>query len=214
MLSKKKCPMCGAKNPRKRMTCIECGALLTFEAVDQRPSKVPQESAPNLSSTMKQTTTRRKGVWFWLGVILLSVSALFWLILISIMIDNGEDIGLYILTGVLLTVVPIGIGIYGVRRGRKTRTIDMKMNPETNAPKLIVNPNCAGVLSEFGVVPSPLDGQTRAYRWKMDRDGNIVGESPEDKNNHGVKAVIYGLVDKFGYGHVGNRSFISVKRWA
>ena len=89
----------------------------------------------------------------------------------------------------------------------------LKINPETNAPKLIVNPSCDGLLSEFGTSPNPFDGQTRAYRWKIDRDGNIVGEQPEDKNNHGVKALIYGLVDKFGYGHLGHKSFIKVKRW-
>ena len=89
----------------------------------------------------------------------------------------------------------------------------LKINPETNAPKLVVNPNCGGVLSEFGASASPFDGQTRAYRWKMDRDGNIVGETPEDKNNHAVKALIYGLVDRFGYGHLGNKNVIKVKRW-
>jgi len=90
----------------------------------------------------------------------------------------------------------------------------LKPDPVSNVPKVIFNPKCAGILSEFGVVPSPIDGQTRAYRWKMDRDGNIVGETPEDKNNHGVKAMVYGLVDRYGYGHIGNRSFIRVKRWA
>jgi hypothetical protein len=89
----------------------------------------------------------------------------------------------------------------------------LKSDPQTNAPKLIVNPKCEGILSEFGVVPNPFDGQTRAYRWKVDRDGNIVGEQPDDKNNHGVKAVIYGLVDRFGYGHLGINSVIKVKRW-
>jgi hypothetical protein len=90
----------------------------------------------------------------------------------------------------------------------------LRPDPVSNSPKIIFNPTCHGVLSEFGTMPSPLDGQTRAYRWKTDRDGNIVGESPDDKNNHGVKAVIYGLVDKFGYGHIGNKGFIKVKRWA
>ncbi len=90
----------------------------------------------------------------------------------------------------------------------------MKTDPQTNAPKLIVNPKCEGILSEFGVVPNPFDGQTRAYRWKVDRDGNIVGEQPDDKNNHGIKAVIYGLVDRFGYGHLGINGFIKVKRWS
>ena len=90
----------------------------------------------------------------------------------------------------------------------------LKSDPQTNAPKLIINPKCEGILSEFGVVPNPFDGQTRAYRWKVDRDGNIVGEQPDDKNNHGVKAVIYGLVDRFGYGHLGINTFIKVKRWS
>ena len=90
----------------------------------------------------------------------------------------------------------------------------LKTDPQTNAPKLIINPKCEGILSEFGVVPNPFDGQTRAYRWKVDRDGNIVGEQPDDKNNHGVKAVIYGLVDRFGYGHLGINTFIKVKRWS
>ena len=90
----------------------------------------------------------------------------------------------------------------------------LKTDPQTNAPKLIINPKCEGILSEFGVVPNPFDGQTRAYRWKVDRDGNIVGEQPDDKNNHGIKAVIYGLVDRFGYGHLGINGFIKVKRWS
>ena len=89
----------------------------------------------------------------------------------------------------------------------------LKPDPVTNVPKIVFNPVCKGILSEFGVTQSPIDGQTRPYRWKVDRDGNIVGESPEDKNNHAVKAVIYGLVDRYGYGYVTNRSFIKVKRW-
>ena len=89
----------------------------------------------------------------------------------------------------------------------------LKPDPISNMPKIIFNPSCHGILSEFGAEPNPFDGQTRAYRWKTDRDGNIVGESPEDRNNHGVKAVVYGLVDRFGYGHLRNNSLIKVKRW-
>ena len=89
----------------------------------------------------------------------------------------------------------------------------LKINPEFNAPKLIINQKCSGILSEFGAVPNPFDGQTRVYRWKMDRDGNIVGEQPEDKHNHGVKALVYGLVDRFGYGHLDRNGLIKVKRW-
>jgi len=90
----------------------------------------------------------------------------------------------------------------------------LKPDPITNKSKVVFSPKCDGILSEFGVVPSPFDGQTRAYRWKTDREGNIVGNTPEDKNNHAIKAMIYGLVSRFGYGYVQNKDFIKVKRWA
>jgi hypothetical protein len=89
----------------------------------------------------------------------------------------------------------------------------LKIDSKTHAPRLVIAPHCHGILSEFGVVPSPFDGQTRAYRWKTDRDGNIVGDVPEDKNNHGVKALIYGLVDRFGYAYLDHKNKITVKRW-
>jgi hypothetical protein len=89
----------------------------------------------------------------------------------------------------------------------------LKIDGKIHAPRIVFSPKCRGVLSEFGAVASPLDGQTRAYRWKLDRDGNIVGDTPEDKNNHGVKALIYGLIDRFGYGYIEHRGKISVKRW-
>ena len=47
----------------------------------------------------------------------------------------------------------------------------------------------------------------------MDREGNIVGETPEDKHNHGIKALIYGLVERYGYGYIEGRDRIKVKRW-
>ena len=90
----------------------------------------------------------------------------------------------------------------------------LKPDPITNKPKVLFSPKCKGILSEFGSMPSPFDGQTRAYRWKTDREGNIVGDTPEDKNNHAVKAMIYGLVSRYGYGHVMSREFIKVKRWS
>ena len=90
----------------------------------------------------------------------------------------------------------------------------LKIDPKTHAPRIVFNPKCHGILSEFGAAPNPFDGQTKAYRWKTDREGNIVGEVPEDKYNHGVKAVIYGLIDRFGYGYVEGKDRIRVKRWA
>ena len=89
----------------------------------------------------------------------------------------------------------------------------LKIDPVTNRSKVVINPKCTGILSEFGAAPNPFEGQTRAYRWKTDRDGNIVGNMPEDKNNHGIKALIYGIVDNYGYAYVQGRDSIRVKRW-
>ncbi len=90
----------------------------------------------------------------------------------------------------------------------------LKIDPSTHEARVVIHPKCQGILSEFGASPNPFDGQTKAYRWKTDREGNIVGEVPEDKYNHSVKALIYGLIDRFGYGFVQNQSTIRVKRWA
>ena len=89
----------------------------------------------------------------------------------------------------------------------------LKINPKTHAPRIVFSPKCHGILSEFGSAPNPFDGQTKAYRWKTDRDGSIVGDVPEDKHNHGIKAVIYGLIDRFGYGYVQDKERIRVRRW-
>ena len=47
----------------------------------------------------------------------------------------------------------------------------------------------------------------------MDRDGNIVGQTPEDRYNHGVKAVIYGLINRYGYGYITDNKTIKVRQW-
>jgi hypothetical protein len=74
------------------------------------------------------------------------------------------------------------------------------VNPKTNASRLHINASrCKGIISEMGGCPSPISNQTAVYSWKKDREGNIVGETPEDRNNHGVKAVAYGLINSFGY---------------
>ena len=90
----------------------------------------------------------------------------------------------------------------------------LKLDPKTHAPRLVIAPHCHGILSEFGAVANPFDGQTQVYKWKTDREGNIVGDVPHDKNNHGIKAVIYGLVDRFGVGYLDVKNKITVKRWS
>ena len=82
---------------------------------------------------MKQSAGQKKRLWFWVGVALLSISALWWLMLIFTAVVDPEDIGDTILGGVVTTVVPIGIGIYGVRRGRKALAVETQRGPESAA---------------------------------------------------------------------------------
>lgn len=79
----------------------------------------------------------------------------------------------------------------------------LKPDPLSGRPKIVFSPRCEGILSEFGAGLYPLSGPRKghmcAYSWKVDRNGNVVGEVPLDRFNHGIKACTYGLVWQFGY---------------
>ena len=84
--------------------------------------------------------------------------------------------------------------------GRERLHTFLTVNPIDHQPRFFVGPKCHGILSEFGVCSNPFTGETAPYMWKRDRTGTIViGSEPDDRNNHGIKAVIYGLIAKFGY---------------
>ena len=83
--------------------------------------------------------------------------------------------------------------------GRERLHTFLNVNPIDHQPRFYVAPKCTGLLSEFGVCPNPFTGQAAPYVWKQDKAGVVVGEEPDDKNNHGIKAVTYGLVAKYGY---------------
>lgn len=65
-------------------------------------------------------------------------------------------------------------------------------NPVSGKPLIQIHPSCQGLISEMGGCKSPVpNGGT----WKRNPDTLQV----IDKNNHSVKALIYWLVDNFGY---------------
>lgn len=117
--------------------------------------------------------------------------------------SSGEDGA-----GIYLSSNKVGI-IEGIDR---LRTF-LKVNPLTNAPNIFISTHCKGLISEFGGAPNPFTGQQAVYRYKVDKEGGVVGEQPEDKNNHAIKALIYGLVDRFGYAKRDERTKIPVKYW-
>ncbi len=80
----------------------------------------------------------------------------------------------------------------------RTKTF-LTVNPLTGSSRLHINSKCSGLISELGGCPNPVTGQTAVYKWHTDKEGNVTAEVPEDKNNHAVKALAYGLVDLYGY---------------
>lgn len=89
------------------------------------------------------------------------------------------------------------------------------LKPDTlsGEPKIVFSPACRGIISEFGAAPNPFDNLVRAYRWKLDSNRQVVGDTPIDMYNHSLKAVIYGLISWFGFSFVQERQKIRVKRW-
>ncbi len=110
--------------------------------------------------------------------------------------------------------VSLSAGRVSINDGTQRLRSFLKAPAGDRGPKLLIGSHCKGILSELGVTPNPFDGQTRPYRWKTDREGNIVGRVPEDRYNHAIKAVIYHLVDKYGYASRPRANTFRVKRFA
>ena len=83
------------------------------------------------------------------------------------------------------------------------------IDPRTKSSMLHINARCKGIISEFGGCPSPISGQTAVYQWKKDRDGNVIGDTPDDKNNHSIKALSYGIIWLYGYTKRNKRKRVS-----
>jgi hypothetical protein len=75
---------------------------------------------------IKQYATVKRGGWFKSGVGLLSVSATFWLLFISKIIEDSSTIaGL-----ILVSAIPIGIGIFGIIFGIRRQKITIQRGRE------------------------------------------------------------------------------------
>jgi len=95
--------------------------------------------------------------------------------------------------------------------GRERIKTFLKVDPLTGHPGLVIAPHCQGVLSEAGAAVDPFDNQSyHPWRWKVDRYGNVIGDTPEDKYNHAWKAISYGLIYNFGYTEAQQRRVVKV----
>ena len=76
----------------------------------------------------------------------------------------------------------------------------LKADSTTGAPQLLIDSACQGILSEFGCASNPFTPHIECvYRWKIDRNGQPIGNEPDDSNNHGIEAIGRGLVYNFSH---------------
>jgi hypothetical protein len=68
----------------------------------------------------------------------------------------------------------------------------LKVDPINQQPRLLINENCRGFISECGGCTSPVQG---GGVWLRDKNTG----KPFKTNNHACKALIYGLVNMYGY---------------
>ena len=87
----------------------------------------------------------------------------------------------------------------GINEGIERLKTFLKINPITGRPNIYIDPKCKGIISEFGGTLSPITKQVDVYKWKQGKNGELIGKEPDDKHNHGIKAVIYYLFDQFGW---------------
>ena len=81
---------------------------------------------------------------------------------------------------------------------RLERVRSMLIPTAQGAPKIIIHPKCQGILSEVGLCFNPIDKLEHVYMYKVDHDGQIVGDEPIDKFNHAWEALGRGLYYNFG----------------
>ncbi|MFO8101724.1 MAG: hypothetical protein R6U37_06135 [Dehalococcoidia bacterium] len=68
---------------------------------------------------MKHPASRKRKYWFRAGVFLLFGSALFWVSHIIAMANNLSAWDEALLSAVVVTAIPAGIGVYGIWYGKK-----------------------------------------------------------------------------------------------
>ncbi|MCC6191366.1 MAG: hypothetical protein IT318_20275 [Anaerolineales bacterium] len=73
------------------------------------------------------------------------------------------------------------------------RTHDkLAVNPLTNVPYMVFSPKCRMLAWEM----------EEGYKFRTRADGLVHSDSPIDENNHAVKALAYGIVDRYGLSNV------------
>ena len=68
----------------------------------------------------------------------------------------------------------------------------------TGAPKVVIHPQCHGILSEVGLCVNPIDKREHIYSYKIGPNGEVLGDDPVDRYNHAWEAFGRGVYWNFG----------------
>jgi heat shock protein HtpX len=164
MFSKNKCPKCGARNSKERMTCTVCGAPLALVQAKGQPTEVPLEGKPNLAVNM------------WLQIRMFLLVALLFGILYGVFTGIGTWRGVgSAVTYVIIAFVFLGIqyliGPSIVGRVMKIKWVSEKEEPELH--------RMVAELSEKANLPKPRVGISQlaipnAFAFgRTQRDGRV-----------------------------------------
>jgi SepF-like predicted cell division protein (DUF552 family) len=89
----------------------------------------------------------------------------------------------------------------------------LRVNPLTGEAGISISQKCVGLLSEFGVLPNPHSGQTQVYSWKVDNNGQLVGQTPANSHNHSIRALEYWLLENYGFARPQRQEKLLVRRF-
>ena len=123
----------------------------------------------------------KRSRWFWVGVALLSMSALAWLgAIIATALEEPENVVDAIVGAVALTAIPIGIGIYCIWRGKKAASIEAERQ------------HAEGVYPSEPLGKTVREAKSKAYSIEM--KGFLEKHKKKHKTIIGVIGFIIGLI--------------------
>jgi hypothetical protein len=71
-----------------------------------------------------------------------------------------------------------------------------KIDPLLEHPRIQIDPKCKGLISELGGCKGPFE-DSGPWLYRKDKAGHVL--EPEERNNHACTALIYFVVNHFGY---------------
>jgi hypothetical protein len=146
---------------------------------------------------MKWPKEWRENTWVWLGIIALSLLALWWLLLGLAIMTSPKSTTAIIIFGLIVSVVPIITGVYCLRRGRRVKKI--------RAARFRLDRK--GVRSTAGEADSNIRDQVRSSLRAIGLEAHLSKRGrAEEKTGHRSLGLIEVSAEPIGWVNVRNVS--------